>query len=220
MTKTPQVLTIEACLEKLQARLADGRRFILGIVGQPGSGKSTFAQALMAAFPGTAMVLPMDGFHLANCELARLGRANRKGAEDTFDSSGYVALLKRLRDQVADEIVYAPEFRREIDEPIASAIAIYPETQLVITEGNYLLLERGHWRNVHSMLDESWYLEIDTDLRQQRLIARHMQFGRDLSTAQAWVHQTDEPNARLIAFTQDRADLVIKWKLDEGALSL
>lgn len=219
MAKTQQVLTIDACLEKLQAGVANGRRFILGIVGQPGSGKSTLAQTLMAAFPGTASVLPMDGFHLANNELDRLERANRKGAEDTFDSGGYVALLKRLRDQAADEIVYAPEFRREIDEPIANAIAIQPETQLVITEGNYLLLDRGHWRKVQRMLDESWYLEIDTDLRQQRLIARHMQFGRDFSTAQAWVHQTDEPNARLIASTQDRANMVINWRLGgEGPL--
>ena len=87
----------------------------------------------------------MDGFHLANVELERLGRRGRKGAPDTFDSAGYVALLRRLLAQADDEIVYAPEFRREIEEPIANAIPVFAPTQLVITEGNYLLLDDGPW---------------------------------------------------------------------------
>ena len=116
-------------------------RTLLGLVGAPGAGKSTLAAALLAEFAEVAQVVPIDGFHLANVELERLGRRDRKGAPDTFDSAGYVALLRRLLVQADDEVVYAPEFRREIEEPIANAIPIHARTQLVITEGNYLLLD-------------------------------------------------------------------------------
>ena len=198
-------------LARLDSLLADGRRRILGLAGAPGSGKSTLADALLAHLGARAVVVPMDGYHLANVELARLGRAGRKGAEDTFDSAGYVSLLRRLRDASPDETVYAPLFRREIEEPIAGAIPVAPEVQLVITEGNYLLLPHGHWAEVRLLLDEAWYVEVDDTLRQQRLINRHMQFGRDEAAARAWVLGTDEPNAVRIAATRDRADVVFSW---------
>jgi pantothenate kinase len=198
-------------LARLESLLADGRRRLLGLVGAPGSGKSTLARALEQALPGRAQVVPMDGFHLAQVELQRLGRAERKGAPDTFDSAGYVALLRRLREQRPDEIVYAPEFRREIEEPVAGAIAVLPQTQLVITEGNYLLLREGPWAEVESLLDEAWYVEAEDDaLRVERLVRRHQQFGRSPEEARAWVAQTDEPNARRIAATRERAHRVIR----------
>jgi pantothenate kinase len=198
-------------LAHLESLLADGRRRLLGLVGAPGSGKSTLARALEQALPGRAQVVPMDGFHLAQVELQRLGRAERKGAPDTFDSAGYVALLRRLRGQRADEIVYAPEFRREIEEPVADAIAVQPQTQLVITEGNYLLLQEGPWAEVASLLDEAWYVEVEDDaLRVERLVRRHQQFGRSHEEARVWVAQTDEPNARRIAATRERAHRVIR----------
>ena len=195
---------------RLEALLADGRRKLLGLVGAPGSGKSTVAQALLDALPGRAQVVPMDGFHLANAELRRLGRAGRKGAPDTFDSAGYVALLRRLRTQPAGETVYAPEFRRDIEEPVAGAIGVRPDTPLVITEGNYLLLEEGPWAGVAPLLDEVWYVEVDDGLRIERLLRRHQQFGRSLEVAQAWVAQTDEPNARRIAATRTRAHHILR----------
>ncbi|MGK6308560.1 nucleoside/nucleotide kinase family protein [Variovorax sp. DT-64] len=197
-------------LARLESLLADGRRKLLGLVGAPGSGKSTLARALEQALPGRAQVVPMDGFHLAQVELRRLGRAERKGAPDTFDSAGYVALLRRLHDQRADEIVYAPEFRREIEEPVAGAIAVLPGTQLVITEGNYLLLQEGAWGDVAPLLDEVWYVEVDDALRVERLVRRHQQFGRSFEEARAWVEQTDEPNARRIAATRERAHRVVR----------
>jgi pantothenate kinase len=195
---------------RLEGLLADGRRKLLGLVGAPGSGKSTVAQALLDALPGRAQVVPMDGFHLANAELRRLGRAGRKGAPDTFDSAGYVALLRRLRTQPAGETVYAPEFRRDIEEPVAGAIGVRPDTSLVITEGNYLLLEEGPWAGVAPLLDEVWYVEVDDGLRIERLLRRHQQFGRSLEAAQAWVAQTDEPNARRIAATRTRAHHILR----------
>jgi pantothenate kinase len=197
-------------LARLESLLADGRRKLLGLAGAPGSGKSTLARALEQALPGRAQVVPMDGFHLAQVELRRLGRAERKGAPDTFDSAGYVALLRRLHEQRADEIVYAPEFRREIEEPVAGAIAVLPGTQLVITEGNYLLLQEGSWADVAPLLDEVWYVEVDDALRLGRLVRRHQQFGRSFDEARAWVEQTDEPNARRIAATRERAHRVVR----------
>ena len=198
-------------LERVENLLASGGRKILGVTGAPGAGKSTLAEALAKALPGRAVVVPMDGYHLANIELARLGRASRKGAEDTFDSAGYVALLRRLREQQPDETVYAPAFRREIEEPIAGAIPVPPDAQLVITEGNYLLLDTGHWANVRPLLDEAWYVDVDPTLRQSRLVARHIAFGRDEQAARAWVANTDEPNAVLIDSTRPRASLTFRW---------
>ncbi|SEA68330.1 nucleoside/nucleotide kinase family protein [Variovorax sp. YR216] len=200
-----------SALARIERLLDGGQRRLLGLVGAPGSGKSTLAQALLDALPpGRAQVVPMDGFHLANVELRRLGRADRKGAPDTFDSAGYVALLRRLREQREEEIVYAPEFRREIEEPIAGAIAILPQTRLVITEGNYLLLDEDPWAGAAPLLDEVWYVDVDDDLRRERLVRRHEQFGRSRDAALAWVAQTDEPNARRIAATRGRAQHVIR----------
>ena len=201
----------ESYLVRLREMLKTGSRIILGLVGPPGAGKSTVGLALRDAFRDISQIVPMDGFHLANVELSRLGRAGRKGAPDTFDSAGYVDLLKRLRVQSPDEVIYAPEFRREIEEPIAGAIPIFPETQLLITEGNYLLLEEGHWKKVPAYLDEVWYVDVDDALRIERLAARHQQFGRSRNEAIAWVNNTDEPNARLIATGKQRANLVFRW---------
>jgi pantothenate kinase len=143
--------------------------------------------------------------------LQRLGRVGRKGAPDTFDSAGYTALLRRLHQQNEGEIVYAPEFRREIEEPIAGAIPVLPDTQLVITEGNYLLPDDGPWFGVAALLDEVWYMEVDVAMRTDRLVQRHERFGRSAQAARDWVVGTDEPNARLIAATRARAHHVFHW---------
>jgi pantothenate kinase len=199
----------DSFLTRIETLLSRQRRVVLGLAGPPGAGKSTVAQWLLKSFHGRAQLLPMDGFHLAQSELQRLGRAHRKGAPDTFDSEGYVALLRRVRDQRQGEVIYAPEFRREIEEPIAGAIALVHETPLVITEGNYLLVDDGPWAQVRPLLDEAWYIGVDDALRRQRLVQRHMRFGRTQQQAQDWVESTDEPNARLIARGRSRADAVL-----------
>jgi pantothenate kinase len=200
-----------AARARVQALLARGGRRLLGLAGPPGAGKSTLALALRAAFPDVARIVPMDGFHLAGSELARLGRAGRKGAPDTFDAAGYVALLRRLRAPAAGETVYAPEFRREIEEPIAGALAVGPEVRLVITEGNYLLLDDDPWRAVAPLLDECWFVDVDDALRVGRLVARHERFGRSPADARAWVAGTDEPNARLVEASRGRASWALRW---------
>ena len=198
---------------RLRARELIGRsgRALLGLVGPPGSGKSTLAAALNAEFANVAQVVPMDGFHLANVELERLGRRGRKGAPDTFDSAGYVALLRRLLVQPDDEIVYAPEFRREIEEPIANAIPVFARTQLIITEGNYLLLDEGRWAEVRPELDEVWFCDPRPDVRLGQLTARHVAFGKEPARAAAWVAAVDEPNARVIAASRGRAQWTFRW---------
>lgn len=183
--------------------LAAGGR-VLGIAGAPGAGKSTLAEALRAHYGPRAQLLPMDGFHLANEELARLGRDDRKGAPDTFDVDGFVAALQRVREGRHDVLV--PRFHRDLEEPIAGAIRIAVDTQLVITEGNYLLLDDGRWREVAALLDQSWMLRPSPVERRARLVARHITHGRSADEAEAWVRSVDEPNAELIASRSRPAD--------------
>ena len=163
----------------------------------------------MAALGPAARLVGMDGFHLAQAELERLGRADRKGAPDTFDAAGYVALLRRLRD-AAPETVYAPQFRREIEEPIAGAVAVPPDVALVVTEGNYLLLDEGPWAAVRPLLHEAWYLAPDEPTRVARLAVRHAAHGKAPDAAHAWAQGPDQRNAERVARTRERADLVIE----------
>lgn len=190
-------------------------RRIIGIVGCPGAGKSTLAERLVDAST-SAVGVPMDGFHLAQRELERLGRADRKGAPDTFDVGGYVALLRRLRNDVG-ATVYAPRFDRHIEEPIANAIPVEPHHTDVVTEGNYLLLDHGGWEHVLPLLDECWFVDDDPG-RIERLIARHVEHGRSHDAAVAWVRDVDEPNAVLIRATRARADRVVRF--DDTDLAL
>lgn len=193
-----------ALVERARRLIAHGERRLLGITGAPAAGKSTLAAALVSALGPDAVLVPMDGYHLAAAELIRLGRLERKGAPDTFDADGYVALLRRLHAR-ADEVVYAPEFRREIEEPIAGAIPVPRAVPLVVTEGNYLL----HWAPVRELLDEIWFVDIDEQTRLERLITRHMAYGRTRSEAEDRAHGSDQRNAEVIARTRDRADLVV-----------
>ncbi|HTX01096.1 MAG TPA: nucleoside/nucleotide kinase family protein [Acidimicrobiales bacterium] len=199
---------LETLAERAAGLAAPGGRCIVGITGPPGSGKSTLAAALVAALGPEAVLVPMDGFHLAQVELHRLGRAERKGAIDTFDAAGFVALLERLR-RGGPEIVYAPAFRREVEEPIAGAIPVPPGTPVVVTEGNYLLAGEGGFAAVRGLLDEVWYLELAEEVRLERLVRRHVDFGRALAAAEAWARGTDQVNADLVAATRPAADLVV-----------
>ncbi len=193
-----------AAIARAQALAETGTRKVLGIAGPPGGGKSTVARAVVADLGDRARLVPMDGFHLAQAELVRLGRRDRMGAPDTFDAAGYAALLQRLRSD--EPVVYAPEFRREIEEPIAGAIAVPNSVPLVVTEGNYLLL----WPEIKPLLDEAWYVETDEELRVQRLIQRHIEFGKTPEYARAWVMRSDERNAELVARTAAHADHLVR----------
>ncbi|MEV7788145.1 nucleoside/nucleotide kinase family protein [Streptomyces sp. NPDC088106] len=206
-------LTFDDLLRRARSLPGDGRRAILGIAGGPGAGKSTLAARLVrelngAGEPWVAHV-PMDGFHLADAELDRLGRRDRKGAPDTFDAAGYAALLRRLRQEADGEIVYAPGFERVLEQPLAGAVPVPPAARLVVTEGNYLLLDTGAWAQVRPWLDEVWFCALDEEERLRRLIARHVEFGKSHAEAVAWVERSDRRNAELVAGTRGRADLVV-----------
>jgi pantothenate kinase len=202
---------ITQAMDALRARLTPGTRTILGITGAPGSGKSTFAEWIQRQFgPGLAVVVPMDGFHLGNSIIDGTPLRQRKGAMDTFDAGGYLSLLRRLvrRDE---SVVYAPEFRRTLDEPVAACIAIPADVPLVITEGNYLLAEQEPWKDIRAQLDEVWFVETPPALRLSRLVERHMRFGMDRAAALAWANGPDEANAVVIQATRAAADRIIPW---------
>jgi len=213
-------LTLDELVDRARVLAIPGERHILGIVGAPGAGKSTVAAQIVAALGAEmAVLVAMDGFHLANVVLESLGRRDRKGAHDTFDDAGYANLLERLHRSApgrstpgSNEIVYAPEFRREIEEPIGSAIPVPAQTPLVVTEGNYLLLDRNAWPRARACIDEVWFLAPGNEIRQQRLVRRHEAYGKSPADARAWALGTDQRNADLIESTASAADLVIRLR--------
>lgn len=194
---------------RLAAKQQGERRFLLGICGAPGVGKSTLAERLVSLLGRTAVVVPMDGFHIATVALPTPQHLKRRGAIDTFDVGGYLALLTRLRND-PDALVYAPGFDRRIEEPIAGMIPVHPDVTVVITEGNYLLSEEPQWREIRGLLDETWFLDLDPALRLSRLVARHTKFGKSPEAASAMALGSDEDNARVIARARDRADVIIQ----------
>lgn len=197
----------------------EGPRIVVGIVGPPGAGKSTVAALVVAKLDGAAVLLPMDGFHLPQARLVELGRRDRMGAPDTFDVDGFLVTLQQLRAARTESSVsvgnsglevLAPGFDRGIEEPIPDAIAISPEFPIVVVEGNYLLHDGDGWERVAPLLDLSFAVTVDRDIRLNRLIERHVRFGKNAADARAWALGPDENNARLIEATAGRADFTIR----------
>ena len=201
----------EAAVERVNFLLESGtERILLGIMGKPGSGKSTFTKYLKnKSNRDLVSIVPMDGFHLSNRILKELGRSDRKGAPDTFDVEGFVALLRRIRSETESDIYY-PVFNRSMEESIAAQGVITPKTRLVIVEGNYLLHDQSGWEQVRELLHETWMIDIDNDKRIARLISRHVSFGRDPESAKLWAKGSDEANANLIQGSAHKADFIVR----------
>ena len=218
------MLTRAELVAEVQRLAAGRRRLLVGLAGPPGAGKSTLAEWLVAELsqPGrpadgtdggstgrlaalAAVYLPMDGFHLANAVLAALGRAGRKGAPDTFDADGYLAVLRRVATEL-DHPVYAPRFHREIEESYAAEIAVGPEARVVVTEGNYLLVNEPPWQEVRELLDAVWYVTVPESVRLDRLVRRRLGLGQPVAQARAWATGSDQRNADLVSTTRSRAD--------------
>jgi pantothenate kinase len=189
-------------------------RTLLGLAGPPAAGKSTLAQYLVAEIvrlegPGAAAYLPLDGFHLANAQLDRLGLRARKGAPATFDAAGYLALLRRVGEERFHEI-YVPDFDRALDEPVAARHVVHPHTRLVVTEGNYLGAVDGPWSAVRSLLRELWYVEADDEVRHSRLLARHTAGGGTAAAAAHRIAENDGPNGEFVKGSRSRCDLRVR----------
>jgi pantothenate kinase len=210
-----QTMTVEEMISLLCKKLSAlraGERYLIGVVGYPGAGKSTVSEWLEAGvnrqYPSNAKVVPMDGYHLSNEKLDQLQLRELKGIPDTFDASSFIELLRRLR-TTTDKDVFCPRFDRSIEASIEDAIVISPEHRLCIVEGNYLLLDKAPWHECKPCFDEVWFLDVTFDAILPRLIARHIAGGRTAEGAKAKVDATDLPNARLIEQTKSRADRVI-----------
>lgn len=215
----PPVEHVDALVARVAQAARPGTRYLLGVAGSPGGGKTTLAKALVERIndqnPGTAAYLPMDGFHLANSTLDRLGIHDRKGAIDTFDGWGFLALLDRVRTET-DQVVYAPSFQRAVDEGVAGEIAIEPTAMIVVVEGNYLLADQDPWSQVRARLDAAWFCSTPAEEREARLIDRHTRHGRTLEAATAWAREVDGANAALIEASRVHADLVISGVTGEA----
>jgi pantothenate kinase len=209
-----QHVTIADLLAHDAAALVGGRsRTILGVAGSPGAGKSTLVDQLLeriGAAKGADWVahIPMDGFHLADAQLDRIGARGRKGGPDTFDAAGYAHLLERVKREV-DDPVYVPGFDRTLEQPLAAALVVLPSARLVVTEGNYLLLDHPHWARARRAMDAVWFVATDESERIERLVARHVEFGKTPEEARAWVAATDQRNSELVVGTAGKADRVI-----------
>jgi pantothenate kinase len=213
-------LSLADLADRARGHVRGGRRAILGVTGPPGAGKSTLVGLLLdllrstppAGLPQDDWVahVPMDGFHLADAELNRLGRRQRKGAPDTFDISGYLSTLRRIKED-GPGIVYAPAFERTLEQPIAASVPVTAVARLIVTEGNYLLLPDGEWPQIRALMAEVWYVDLDDAERTSRLVNRHVRFGKAVDAATAWVHGPDQANAALVASTKHLADLVIRF---------
>jgi pantothenate kinase len=200
---------IETIADHLRRRLAEGKRCLVGITGPPGVGKSTFTEQLASRFTPAPPVVGMDGFHLAHEYLVAQGLVHRKGAHYTFDAWGYVGTIRRISQQGLDEVVFAPRFDRSIEDSIAAAVPVSAEDRLILTEGNYLLLDIKPWHQLRSLLDLTIYLELDEEVRLERLIRRHVEFGKSQEHAERHVRESDQANARLIAGSRHHADFVV-----------
>ncbi|WP_412872379.1 nucleoside/nucleotide kinase family protein [Curtobacterium flaccumfaciens] len=205
--------TVDQALERAVELARSSERTVLGIAGAPGAGKSTLARRIVTEVDGrlgagTAVQVPMDGFHLSNAALDALGRHDRKGAADTFDADGYVALVRRL--VTADEdVVWAPDFDRRVDEPVAGSIAVPRAARLVVSEGNYLLDDAAPWSALPELFTETWFCAVPDDVRLDRLVGRHMRHGRDHDAARAWAVEVDGVNAARVAPTVIRASRTV-----------
>lgn len=208
----PQVISgLDQVVNRVNTLLKNNQnRIILAIVGKPGAGKSTLSGHIMENLEqDTAVVVPMDGFHLSNQQLDQLKRRDRKGAIDTFDVIGYLSLLERIKTNQDSEL-YFPIFYREIEESFAAAGVVKPKHKLVITEGNYLLNSIDPWGKLKSLFTESWYVDLPEEIRLDRLIKRHQSFGRSLKDATDWAKGTDQRNADLIGEFAEKADFFVQ----------
>ena len=200
-------MSIELLFEQIQSLLDRERpRTLIGIVGKPGAGKSTVVEEVSKKFDSKLVsIIPMDGFHLSNEELISLGRRDRKGAPDTFDVEGFTSLIERVKTNNHVDHKF-PIFHREIEASIADEGIVPKESKVVVIEGNYLFSEDHNWNGIYPLLDHTWFIDINDEIRIERLIARHIRYGKTPEAAETWSRGSDETNARFVGLTANRAE--------------
>ena len=193
------------------------RRIAIGIAGGPGSGKSTLAAELVtmlnATHPGSAALVPMDGFHMKHAKLEAMGQVDYKGAPHTFEGADFVSFLHHLK--AATTPVSGPGYSRKIEDTVDDAFTVQPEVRILIVEGNYLLLTEGPWAGVKPLLDYAVFIDVPRDLVRARLLKRHGEEG--LFTEErnrAHIERNDLPNYDLVAGSAERADVVIEMDVE------
>lgn len=198
-------MTPDALADLIRARAAQKQgRFIAALAAPPAAGKSTLA-AELAGLTG-AKVVPMDGFHYDDAVLIARGARNRKGAPDTFDVAGFIHLLHRLRTE--DEVAI-PLFDRALEISRAGADVITAQNQILIVEGNYLLLNDAPWPNARPLYDLTIWLDVAEDTLIHRLENRWAHYGKTPVQATAWINGNDLPNIRRVVAGSGAADVVI-----------
>ena len=204
-------MSVQLLFEEIASLLQGSKpRTMIGIVGKPGAGKSTVVTEIQKQFSTEDVaIIPMDGYHLSNEELIRLGRRERKGAPDTFDVEGFISLITRVRNEIDKDHTFHI-FHREIEASKADEGIVLRNTKVIVIEGNYLFSEEHNWSEVFPLLDQSWFIEIDDEIRMQRLITRHIKYGKTPQEAEDWSRGSDEANAKFIAKTASRAERIIK----------
>lgn len=218
----PQRFLVEADLASRLWELARGRsRTLVGIAGIPGSGKSTLAADLqplldrLAGRAGATVIVPQDGFHRTNAEIARLGLSAIKGCPESFDPVPFLAKLREI--QRAEAPVRMPVYSRELHEPVPDAVEVRPEAPIVLVEGIYLFLDRGPWREIAALFDLRVFVEVDRATAEARVVARHERGGLGPREAAAKYARNDRPNSDLVAPGARFADLVFESRGFRGA---
>ncbi|GAQ88736.1 hypothetical protein KFL_004550070 [Klebsormidium nitens] len=198
------------------ASIPPGQKYMVGVAGSPGSGKTTLARSVTALInskqsdPDLAVSVPMDGYHLYRKQLDQMPDPKeahaRRGSHWTFDPVGLLSTLKTIREKGRAAV---PSFDHGVGDPVDGDIEVKPENRIVIVEGNYLLLDEDHWKDLRDLFDETWFLEVDIDIAMRRVLNRHIKTGKPPDVAAWRVSYNDRPNGLLIAETASRADLVI-----------
>lgn len=222
MAPTRLKLTPQQALSRLVPHILEmasqaHRRIAIGFAGGPGTGKSTLAAELVtmlnATHPGSAQLVPMDGFHMRHAKLEAMGQVDYKGAPHTFEGAEFVNFLHRLK--VATSAVSGPGYSRKIEDVVDNAFTIGAEVRVLVVEGNYLLLTEGPWAGVKPLLDYSVFIDVPRDLVEARLLRRHAEEGLfSEERNRAHIKRNDLPNYDLVSLSQDRADVVITLDVD------
>lgn len=198
---------------RLLAGRPRGRRVLAAIAGPPGSGKSTLAEAVVEqindAEPGRAAVLPMDGYHYDDALLLQLGRKERKGAPDTFDVPGLRHMLVRLRERT-EEAIALPVFDRDLEIARAGARLISSSVDIIVVEGNYLMLHLPPWDSLKPLFDVTVLVDVPREVLRRRLTARWQGFGLPREEIVRKVEEVDLPNGDVVLRESASPDYVLE----------